>query len=66
MLKSSVAITGAYCINDALVTMPFLIGNDTGYLVLHETIDLAEERARLEAELNRLRGFLKGVEKVFR
>jgi valyl-tRNA synthetase len=43
--------------------LPFLIGNDTGYLVLNETIDLAEERAKMEAELNRLRGFLKGVEK---
>ena len=43
--------------------LPFLIGNDTGYLVLNEKIDLEAERAEMRTELNRLRGFLKGVEK---
>ena len=43
--------------------LPFLIGNDTGYLVLNQAVDLAAERANTEAELQRLRGFLKGVEK---
>ncbi len=43
--------------------LPFLIGNDTGYLVLNEEIDLEAERAEMKTELNRLRGFLKGIEK---
>ena len=43
--------------------LPFLVGNDTGYLVLNETVDLAAERAKMTAELERLRGFLRGVEK---
>ncbi|THH41776.1 valine--tRNA ligase [Neolewinella litorea] len=43
--------------------LPFLLGNDTAYLILNEEVDLAAERAKTEEELNRLRGFLKGVEK---
>ncbi|WP_116105220.1 valine--tRNA ligase [Lewinella sp. IMCC34191] len=43
--------------------LPFLFGNDTAYLMLNEEVDLAAERAKTEEELQRLRGFLKGVEK---
>ncbi len=43
--------------------LPFLIGNDTAYLILNGEVDLAAERAQTEEELTRLRGFLKGVEK---
>ncbi|WP_116124742.1 valine--tRNA ligase [Lewinella sp. IMCC34183] len=43
--------------------LPFLIGTDTGYLILNEEVDLAAERAKTEEELTRLRGFLKGIEK---
>ena len=43
--------------------LPFLIGNDTGYVILNEAVDLAAERAKNEEELIRLRGFLRGVEK---
>jgi valyl-tRNA synthetase len=43
--------------------LPFLAGTGTAYLIPNETVDLAAERAKHEEELNRLRGFLKGVEK---
>ncbi|MTB51515.1 valine--tRNA ligase [Lewinella sp. W8] len=63
-LKKSGVLTEVGLVEEAPANaLPFLIGNDTGYLVLNETIDLAEERAKMEVELNRLRGFLKGVEK---
>jgi valyl-tRNA synthetase len=43
--------------------LPFLAGNGTAYLIPNETVDLAAERAKHEEELNRLKGFLQGVEK---
>ena len=43
--------------------LPFLIGNDTAYLILPGEVDLAAERAKTAEELDRLRGFLKSVEK---
>ena len=43
--------------------LPFLFGKTTAYLILNEEVDLAAERAKTEEELQRLRGFLKGVEK---
>ncbi|MBC6993031.1 valine--tRNA ligase [Neolewinella lacunae] len=56
---SAVALTDAAPDN----ALPFLFGNDTAYLVLNETIDQAAERAKMQAELDRLRGFLAGIEK---
>ena len=44
-------------------SIPFLIGGDTAYLLLNEEVDTAAERAKNEEELQRLRGFLRGVEK---
>ncbi|MCP9235494.1 valine--tRNA ligase [Lewinella sp. JB7] len=43
--------------------LPFLVANETAYLILNETVDLAAERAKTQEELDRLRGFLKSVEK---
>ena len=43
--------------------LPFLVGNDTAYLILSETVDLVAERAKTQEELTRLQGFLRGVEK---
>jgi len=56
---SSVALTD----QDPGNALPFLIGNDTAYLVLNETIDLAAERAEMETELARLEKMLFGIEK---
>ena len=44
-------------------SLPFLIGNDTAYLILNEEIDLAAERAEMETELARLQKMLFGIEK---
>ncbi len=43
--------------------LPFLFGTDTAYLILNGEVDLEAERAKTEEELNRLRGFLRGIEK---
>ena len=43
--------------------LPFLVGNDKAYVVLNETIDLAAEHAKINAEIARLEGQLKGVTK---
>lgn len=43
--------------------LPFLVGNDTGYLVLNEEIDFAAERAEMETELARLEKMLFGINK---
>ncbi len=44
-------------------SVSFLVGNANFYLTLEEEIDTEAERAKIEAELTRLRGFLAGVEK---
>lgn len=44
-------------------TLPFLIGNDTAYLILNEEVDVAAERAKTEEELTRLMAFLTSIEK---
>ena len=44
-------------------SLTFLVSTEAGYLVLDETIDVAAERAKMETELKRLKGFLIGVEK---
>ena len=43
--------------------LPFLIGNDKAYVVLNETIDFAAENAKINEEIKRLEGQLKGVTK---
>jgi valyl-tRNA synthetase len=43
--------------------LPFLVGNDKAYLVLNEVIDLAAENAKINEEIARLEGQLKGVTK---
>ncbi|MBB4078268.1 valyl-tRNA synthetase [Lewinella aquimaris] len=43
--------------------LPFLMQNDTAYLLLNESVDLEAERAKNQEEIDRLRGFLKSVEK---
>ena len=43
--------------------LPFLVGNDKAYLVLNETIDFAAENAKINEEIKRLEGQLKGVTK---
>ncbi len=43
--------------------LPFLIGNDKAYIVLNETIDFAAENAKINEEIKRLEGQLKGVTK---
>ncbi len=43
--------------------LPFLFGNDTAYLILNEEVDQEAERAKTKEELNRLRGFLRSIEK---
>ncbi len=55
----SVALTDA----DPGNALPFLVGNDTGYLVLNEEIDFAAERAEMETELARLEKMLFGINK---
>jgi valyl-tRNA synthetase len=43
--------------------LPFLIGNDKAYLVLNELIDVEAENAKINEEIKRLEGQLKGVTK---
>ncbi|WP_020570217.1 valine--tRNA ligase [Neolewinella persica] len=43
--------------------LPFLIGNDKAYLVLNEIIDVEAENAKINEEISRLEGQLKGVTK---
>ena len=43
--------------------LPFLVGNDKGYLQLNEQIDLAGERAKIDEEIARLEKQVSGVEK---
>ncbi|OAV45855.1 valine--tRNA ligase [Lewinella sp. 4G2] len=43
--------------------LPFLVGNDKGYLVLNETIDLEGERAKINEEIARLEKQVAGVTK---
>ena len=43
--------------------LPFLIGNDKAYVVLNEAIDTEAENAKINEEIARLEGQLKGVTK---
>ena len=43
--------------------LPFLVGNDKGYLVLNEKIDLEGERAKINEEIARLEKQVAGVTK---
>ncbi|MFT7120633.1 MAG: valyl-tRNA synthetase [Neolewinella sp.] len=43
--------------------LPILIGNDKAYVVLNEAIDFEAENAKINEEINRLEGQLKGVTK---
>ena len=63
-LKKSANLTAVDPVTEAPANgLPFLFGKTTAYLILNEEVDLAAERAKTEEELQRLRGFLKGVEK---
>ncbi len=48
---------------EAVGAITFLTGNDTTYLFTHEVIDTAAEKAKIEEEVNRLRGQLMGIDK---
>ena len=61
--KSGVLSTVTLTDADPGNALPFLIGNDTAYLVLNQEIDFAAERAEMETELTRLRKMLAGIEK---
>lgn len=63
LLKSGVLSTVELTDEAPANALPFLIGNDKAYLVLNEAIDLAAENAKLQEEIDRLEGQVKGVEK---
>ncbi len=43
--------------------LPLVIGQEKFFLLINQTIDVAEEKTRLEADLKHLKGFVFGVEK---
>lgn len=61
--KSGVLRTVALTDKDPGNALPFLVGNDTAYLVLNEEIDFVAERAAMETELARLKKMLIGIDK---
>ncbi|MEM6769617.1 MAG: class I tRNA ligase family protein, partial [Bacteroidota bacterium] len=61
--KSGVLSTVELTDADPGNALPFLVGNDTAYLVLNEEIDFAAERAEMETELARLEKMLIGINK---
>ncbi len=63
LLKSGVLATVDLTDTAPDNALPFLIGNDKAYLVLNEEIDTAAENTKINEEIKRLEGQLKGVEK---
>lgn len=45
------------------VGQSIMAGTEQYYLLFEKTVDVAAEREKLETELNRLKGFIKGIEK---
>ncbi|SEQ23927.1 valyl-tRNA synthetase [Neolewinella agarilytica] len=63
LMKSGVLSTVELTGDTPANALPFLVGNDKAYLVLNETIDRAAEAEKINAEIARLEGQVKGVEK---